>query len=398
MKTTLSVIKADVGSIGGQVKPSVRLKQTIKQFAGENGGKLLKDVYVTSTGNDVTMLMLHQLGIANPKIQGLARHAFMATMTAPEEILYGAGEELRENSHNVQRFGPLCEIDFDECGNEQFIFFVADKSAPGVYNLPLYLAFADPMHNAGLSMSSKMAKGFSFTIMDMSYSEGDRVIELNAPEELHDFAHLLHDNDRFVIESIRNRTTREVACVVSTTQRQSIAQPYAGENETDALVRAEGNFPACSVILSPFHIGHCVANARYHDPLMSAKLNSAIGFFDTPVFIRGTTFRIRGGKINGVTNILDDCFGEWLANNGSAEAQTDREQGIGSVAILRMNPEQCAGIEKMSELDRRFTLRGKLCGPDETLSKHKRICRFCRGDGCWACWQSGTEVRQWDAY
>ena len=40
------------------------------------------------------------------------------------------------------------------------------------------LAFADPMHCAGLLLSPSIAKGFTFTIMDVSYTEGDRVIEL----------------------------------------------------------------------------------------------------------------------------------------------------------------------------------------------------------------------------
>jgi len=39
MKTTLSVIKADVGSIGGHIKPSARVKQTIEQFVRDKGKK-----------------------------------------------------------------------------------------------------------------------------------------------------------------------------------------------------------------------------------------------------------------------------------------------------------------------------------------------------------------------
>ncbi|MGH7917567.1 MAG: fructose 1,6-bisphosphatase, partial [Candidatus Binataceae bacterium] len=30
MKTTISVIKADVGSIGGHIRPSAKLKQTVE--------------------------------------------------------------------------------------------------------------------------------------------------------------------------------------------------------------------------------------------------------------------------------------------------------------------------------------------------------------------------------
>ena len=76
-------------------------------------------------------------------------------------------------------------MEFEERPNEPFIFFAADKTDPGAYNLPFYLAFADPMHNSGLLLSPKMAKGFTFTIMDVNYTEGDRIIELNAPDELY---------------------------------------------------------------------------------------------------------------------------------------------------------------------------------------------------------------------
>jgi len=35
MKLTLSVIKADIGSIGGHVAPSKHLQETVKAFIGE---------------------------------------------------------------------------------------------------------------------------------------------------------------------------------------------------------------------------------------------------------------------------------------------------------------------------------------------------------------------------
>ena len=44
MKTTLSVIKADVGSIGGHIKPSARLKHTVEEFVREKGKSLLRMV------------------------------------------------------------------------------------------------------------------------------------------------------------------------------------------------------------------------------------------------------------------------------------------------------------------------------------------------------------------
>jgi fructose 1,6-bisphosphate aldolase/phosphatase len=89
-------------------------------------------------------------------------------------------------------------MEFEERPNEPFLFFAADKTDPGAYNLPLYLMFADPMYNSGLILSPNMAKGFKFVIMDVNYTEGDRLIELNAPEDLYDIAALLRDNERFV--------------------------------------------------------------------------------------------------------------------------------------------------------------------------------------------------------
>ena len=53
--------------------------------------------------------------------------------------------------------------------------FAADKTDPGAYNLPLYLAFADVMHCPGLILSPKMSKGFRFVIMDVEHTGSDRI-------------------------------------------------------------------------------------------------------------------------------------------------------------------------------------------------------------------------------
>ena len=78
MKTTISVIKADVGSIGGHIKPSAKLKAAIEQHVRDKGKKLLIDLYVSSTGDDTALLMSHDRGVNDPKIHELAWDAFMA--------------------------------------------------------------------------------------------------------------------------------------------------------------------------------------------------------------------------------------------------------------------------------------------------------------------------------
>jgi fructose 1,6-bisphosphate aldolase/phosphatase len=38
--------------------------------------------------------------------------------------------------------------------------------------------------------------------MDVNHTEGDRLIELNAPEEFYDVAALLRDTERYVVKSL----------------------------------------------------------------------------------------------------------------------------------------------------------------------------------------------------
>ena len=41
MKTTISVIKADVGSIGGHERPSLKWMETVKNHVAQNGQNVL---------------------------------------------------------------------------------------------------------------------------------------------------------------------------------------------------------------------------------------------------------------------------------------------------------------------------------------------------------------------
>jgi len=365
MRTTLSCIKADVGSIGGHIKPSAKLKETIERFTREKGKKLLTDLYVSSTGDDTALLMAHERGVDDPKIHELAWDAFMAgTKVAKEQGLYGAGQDLLKDafSGNIRGLGPAsCEMEFEERPNEPFVLFAADKTDPGAYNLPMYLSFADPMHCSGLLLSPKMAKGFTFTIMDVNHTEGDRVIELNAPEEQYDIACLLRDNERFVVESIRSRASGDIGAVVSTSRLHNIAGTYTGKDDPVALVRVQGNFPATGEVLSPYRIGHYVAGTMrgsHHGPLMPVKLNSIISFFDGPAIVTCAAFCVHEGKFTEPVDAFDHPFWDWVRNNVSQKAAEIRNQGFSGPAMLPYSELEYGGVvEKMGQLDKRFIVR-----------------------------------------
>jgi fructose 1,6-bisphosphate aldolase/phosphatase len=209
------------------VAPFKRLQETVEAYIRERAAGLLLDHYISHTGDDIAILMTHTRGEGAEQIHKLAWDAFLAgTKAAREEGLYGAGQDLLKDSFsgNVKGMGPaIAEMEIEERPNEPFLFFVADKTDPGAYNLPLYLAFGDVMNTPGLLLSPKMFRGFRFVIMDVNNTIGDRVIELNAPEDLYDIAALLRDPERYVVESVWSRATGQQAVAVATSRLHNIA-------------------------------------------------------------------------------------------------------------------------------------------------------------------------------
>ncbi|KPK74873.1 MAG: hypothetical protein AMJ79_12955 [Phycisphaerae bacterium SM23_30] len=66
---------------------------------------------------------------------------------AKAQGLYGTGQDLLKDSFsgNIRGMGPaVAEMEIEERPNETFIMFAADKTDPGIYNLPMYLGFANP--------------------------------------------------------------------------------------------------------------------------------------------------------------------------------------------------------------------------------------------------------------
>lgn len=366
MKITLSVIKADIGSIGGHITPSAEVMAKVEEIVKKEESKgLIIDHYISHTGDDIAILMTHTRGVGDEQVHKLAWDAFLAgTAVAKKQGLYGAGQDLLKDafSGNVKGMGPaVAEMEFEERPNEPFLFFAADKTDPGAYNLPLYLSFADPMHFPGLMLSPNISKGFKFVIMDVNYTEGDRIIELNAPEDLYDIAALLRDNERFVVEAIYSRATGDQAVAVSTSRLRNIAGKYTGKDDPVMLVRTQANFPATGEVLSPYRIGHFVAGfmrGSHTGPLMPVKLNSTISFFDGPPVVSCAAFCVHEGKLTGPADAFDHPFWDYVRNQVARKAIELREQGFSGPAMLPYDELEYGGIvDKLNKLDSRFTVR-----------------------------------------
>jgi len=367
MKITLSIIKADIGSIGGHIKPSQTVLDAVEGHIKKAGKNLIIDYYIGHTGDDISILTTHKRGQLNRGIHKLCWDAFLAgTAAAKKQGLYGAGQDLLVTafSGNVKGMGPqVAEMEIDERPAEPFLMFMADKTEPGAFNLPVYLSFADPMHSAGLMLSPKIKEGFKFVIMDVMHTKGDKIIELVTPEETYDIAALLRDNGRFVVESVWSRATGEQAAVASTTRLHNIAGKYVGKDDPVMLVRSQKDFPATGEILSPYAIGHYVAGfmrGSHIGPLMPVKKNSPISFFDGPPVVSCLAFCVKDGKLTEPADGFDQPYWDYVRTRVSKKAEEIRRQGFSGPAMLPMTELEYTGVmETLQKLEKRFIMKKK---------------------------------------
>ena len=172
MKTTFSIIKADVGGWPGHalVHPDLK-KIASKNLIEARRSKLLIDFHVTSCGDDLELIMTHTNGTDAKEVHQLSWDTFCeATERARELGLYGAGQDLLSDafSGNVKGMGPgVAEMEFTERKAEPVIAFMMDKTEPGAFNFPIFKVFADPFNTAGLIIDPSCHDGFVFEVWDI---------------------------------------------------------------------------------------------------------------------------------------------------------------------------------------------------------------------------------------
>ncbi|MDN5849449.1 MAG: fructose-1,6-bisphosphatase [Nitrococcus sp.] len=365
MEITLSIIKADIGAIGGHMAPSAQLLATVRQHILEEAANILIDSYISYTGDDIALLMTHKRGTGDEAVHRLALDAFLAgTEVARAQGLYGAGQDLVKDafSANVRGMGPaVAEMEFEERPNEPFLFFAADKTDPGAYNLPLYLAFADPMNTPGLFLSQKLAQGFRFVIMDVGHTECDRIIELVAPEDLYDIAALLRDPQRYVVESVWSRASSEQAAVVSTSRLRDVAGKSTGKDDPVMVLRTQMHFPSTGELLAPFQVGHFVAGGvrgSHNMPLMPCTLNSPVSYFDGPPVVTCAAFACHEGRLTEPVDAFAHPFWDAVREHVAAKAMEMRRQGFFGSAMLPLAQLEYTGVaERIERLQGRFRER-----------------------------------------
>ncbi len=314
-KTTISVIKCDVGSLAGHhtvPKPLINIGERHLREAQKS--KLINSYYVFHAGDDLELLMVHKRGENDTKIHTLAWDTFQEAAEKARSLkLYGAGQDLLKTafSGNVRGMGPgVAEMEIEERGSDPIVVFAADKTEPGAFNYPLFRIFGDPSNTAGLVIDPGMAGGFKFEVLDVI--ENKKVI-LKCPEEMYELIALIGTPGRYVVSHVWRASDDLVCASTSTTRLSLIAGKYVGKDDPVSIVRAQHGLPALGEILAPFMHSYFVEGwmrGSHWGPLMPVGLkDSRCTAFDGPPRIVALGLQISHGKIacddDGIPMISD---------------------------------------------------------------------------------------------
>jgi fructose 1,6-bisphosphate aldolase/phosphatase len=350
VKTTVSLIKADIGSVAGHsvvAKPLIDIANKLMKKAQNSG--IINSFFVFNAGDDLELLMTHYKGENDPEIHKLAWDTFLAcTQKAKALKLYGAGQDLLSDafSGNVKGLGPgVSELEFEERGSDPVVVFAADKTEPSAFNYLLYRIFADPTNTAGLVIDPKMTGGFKFEVFD-AYE--NRSVILESPKELYQLIALIGATSRYMVSKIWRTSDGEIVASSSTTKLSLIAGTYVGKDDPVLLVRGQSGFPSVGEIIAPFQHTYLVAGwmrGSHWGPFMPVGLkDSKCTVFDGPPRIVCLGVQISNGKLasddDGTPLIVD--FFEDVAFDGARQEAIQMSQFLrrmGEFEPARLSPE-----------------------------------------------------------
>ena len=135
-RVTVSVIKADVGSVGGHARPHpLMMRKCEERLADGLKAGTIDDFYVTRVGDDINLILTHTRGENNRDVHGLCWEAFMdATKEAKRMKLYAAGQDLLTDAFSGNVRGAARARGMGS--GAPVSCAMADKTEPSAYSCP----------------------------------------------------------------------------------------------------------------------------------------------------------------------------------------------------------------------------------------------------------------------
>lgn len=330
---TLSVIKADTGGFVGHsgTHPDMVQRARVYLARQKESGQFI-DCRVATVGDDIALVILHSEPINSGRIHEIAWNTFQETTRVAKELgLYGAGQDLLADafSGNVRGLGPgAAEISFQLRPSEPIVVFLADKTEPGAWNLPLFRIFADPFNTPGLVIDPRMNEGFIFEVLDHDTGE---VAQLSCPEDTYDLLALIGAPQRYVIRRVLQRGSGETAAATSTERLKEVAGRYVGKDDPVMVVRCQNGMPAVGEVLEGFTRPHLVSGwmrGSHVGPLMPCAFSQANPCrFDGPPRVVALGFQVTATQLVGPRDLFDDPAFDRARERALRMADDLREMG-----------------------------------------------------------------------
>ncbi len=366
MKTTFSIIKADVGGWPGHAKVHPDLEKiAYKQLIEAKRAKTIMDFHITHCGDDLELIMTHSNGVDAKEVHELAWNTFLeATEKARDLGLYGAGQDMLSDafSGNIRGMGPgIAEMEFTERKAEPIVAFMMDKTEPGAFNFPISKIFSDPYNTAGLIIDPSIHDGFVFEVWDI---REHKHVFLKTPEEIYDLLALIGAKSRFVIKRVFPKKSSklpddEPVSVISTEKLYQIAGEYVGKDDPAGVVRAQSGLPALGEVLEGFTHAHLVSGwmrGSHNGPLMPVAVKDAqCTRFDGPPRVIALGFQLRNGMLTDPVDLFDDPAFDGIRNEALHITQYMRQHGPFEPHRLPMEDMEYTTLPKvMKKLGTRF--------------------------------------------
>jgi fructose 1,6-bisphosphate aldolase/phosphatase len=361
-RTTVSIIKCDVGSLAGHyIVPRPLFEIAEKNLKEAVKKAVINNFYVFNAGDDLELLMLHEKGEQNHDIHKIAWDTFKeAADKAKKMKLYAAGQDLLKTafSGNVRGMGPgVAEMEIEERASDPIVVFAADKTSAGSFNYPLFRMFADPSNTAGLVIDPNMLCGFKFEIID---TKENKSIILKCPEEMYEMLALIGTVGRYAISHVWRASDNLICAASSISKLSLIAGKYVGKDDPVMIARAQHGLPAVGEILAPFMHSYFVQGwmrGSHWGPIMPVGLKgSKCTVFDGPPRIVALGFQVAEGKIASddegnpmIADLFDDQAFALARHEAMKNASVLRNMGEFEPARLSAEDMEYTTIQKVLE-------------------------------------------------
>lgn len=341
VELTATIIKADIGGVGGHVLVHPHVMQEVAAKVFEKSKGLVASFFVSGAGDDISINLVHQKGINSGDIHKLCYDALKdAVPTSRALALYGPGQDLPdagktkfERTGNVQGAGPsVAELNLDsKHAQSQVIFVWSDKTDPGSYSIPLWNVYGQiGMQDSEMLAFSNARFGWWIVVQDVELKDaarelgktpaevdamGSGLMMLHSGTDNRVLSTVLCDRDRYAIKGIfgtdeHGQPTRQVVSV-STDKLHNISGKYEGKDDPVMLMLAQKDYPAPGEIIragwtEPFLVaGNC--RGSHHAVLMPAALFADTAYSSNPVVTSATvSIDYNTGYIGGM---IDNFFG-----------------------------------------------------------------------------------------